>query len=217
MRRFAGILLMLVALLVLTAGAALAVVLGTDNRAETGPHRIRTSAPVVVTSPDVFSWAGPTITLTVVVDRDQRVFIGAANAVDVADYVGSTHRTEITTYSPPWNISANDVLDNGGLRADPGRLDWWVARADGTGSATLTFDLPEQAFSVVVIALGGGSLDGLEVTASYDLEGGFGIGLGLVGLGVGLALFGWIAFQRRPMLRSRPDHDDRRSDLSRRA
>jgi hypothetical protein len=201
MRRVVGILLMLFAVLALALGAGIAIVLGTDNRAETGPHAIKTSAPVVVTNPDVFSWAGPTITLRIDVGKDQQVFIGAANAVDLADYVGSTERTEITSYDPPWNIETRDVLGDAPLPAAPGQIDWWTAQSTGTGSATISVKLPEQAYSLAVIAVGGGDLSGLRVTASYDIDGGFGIGLGLIGFAVGLGLFGWIAFQGRPLVR----------------
>jgi hypothetical protein len=201
MRRVVGTLLMLFAVLALVLGAGIAIVLGTDNRAETGPHEIETSAPVVVTSPDVFSWAGPTITMRFDVDDDQQVFVGTANAVDIADYVGSTQRTEITSYDPPWDIETRDVFGDAPLPAAPGQVDWWMAQTTGTGSATISVKLPEQAYSLVVIAVGGGDLDGLKVTASYDIDGGFGIGLGLIGFAVGLGLFGWIAFQGRPLVR----------------
>jgi hypothetical protein len=201
MRRFVGIVLMLVAVVALVIGTGLAFLLGTDNRTATGPHKIETSAPVVVTRPDVLDWAGPSITLTVDVADGQEVFIGAANAVDVADYVGAIRRTEITDYRPPWKIETEDVFGEDILPADPETLDWWVARGSGTGTATMSVELPEQAFALVVIAVGGGDLEGMRVTAAYDLAGGFGIGLGLVGFAIGLGLFGWIAFQGRPMTR----------------
>jgi hypothetical protein len=201
MRRVVGILLMLFAVLAAALGAGIAIVLGTDNRAATGPHQIETSAPVVVADPDVFSWAGPTITMRIDVDDDQQVFIGAANAVDIADYVGSTQRTEITSYDAPWDIETRDVFGDAPLPAAPGQVDWWMAQSTGNGSATISVKLPEEAFSLVVIAVGGGDLDGLRVTASYDIDGGFGIGLGLIGFAVGLGLFGWIAFQGRPLVR----------------
>jgi hypothetical protein len=202
MRRVVGILLMLIAVFALVAGAALALALGPDNRAETGPHEIATDAPVVVTDPDVLGWAGPTITVSVGVADERQVFVGAANAVDVADYVQLTARTEVTDYGVPWDVSTRDVDGTGTLPAPPSELDWWVAQDDGPGQASLSVKLPEQAFALVVVSVGGGSLEGLEVTASYDVDGGFGIGLGLVGFAVGLGLFGWIAFQGRPMTRT---------------
>lgn len=207
MRRVVGILLMVIAVLALLAGAALAVVLGPDNRAETGPHEIATDAPIVVTEPDVLGWAGPTITVSVGVADRQQVFVGAANAVDVADYVGPARRTEVTDYRLPWDISTEDVDGAERLPVAPGDLDWWVAQETGTGDATLSVELPEQAFALAVVAVGGGSLEGLEVTASYDVDGGFGIGLGLVGFAIGLGLFGWIAFQGQPMTRDGGEED----------
>jgi hypothetical protein len=201
MRRFVGIMLMLIAVIAAAVGAGLAILLGTDNRTETGPHAIETTAPIVVTRPDVLSWAGPTVTLTVRVAPSQKVFVGAANAVDLDDYVGSVRRTEVTDYRPPWKLHTENVFGGDRLPRAPADLDWWVASASGTGSATMTVELPEQAFGLAVIAVGGGDLEGLQVTAAYELDGGFGIGLGLVGFAVGLGLFGWIALQGRPMTR----------------
>ena len=201
MRRFVGIMLMLIAVIAAAVGAGLAILLGTDNRTETGPHPIDTTAPIVVTRPDVLSWAGPTVTLTVRVAPSQKVFVGAANAVDLDDYVGSVRRTEVTDYRPPWKLQTENVFGGDRLPRAPADLDWWVASASGTGSATMTVELPEQAFGLAVIAVGGGDLEGLQVTAAYELDGGFGIGLGLVGFAVGLGLFGWIALQGRPMTR----------------
>ena len=201
MRRFVGIMLMLIAVIAAAVGAGLAILLGTDNRTATGPHPIDTTAPIVVTRPDVLSWAGPTVTLTVRVAPSQKVFVGAANAVDLDDYVGSVRRTEVTDYRPPWKLQTENVFGGDRLPRAPADLDWWVASASGTGSATMTVELPEQAFGLAVIAVGGGDLEGLQVTAAYELDGGFGIGLGLVGFAVGLGLFGWIALQGRPMTR----------------
>jgi hypothetical protein len=217
MRRVVGILLMFFAVLAATLGAGIAIVLGTDNRAATGPHKIATSSPVLVADPDVFSWAGPTVTMRIDVDKDQQVFVGGGNAVDIADYVGSTQRTEITSYGVPWDIETRDVFGEAPLPAAPGQVDWWMAQSTGTGSATISFRLPEQAFSLVVIAIGGGDLDGLRVTASYDIDGGFGMGVGLIGFAVGLGLFGWIAFQGRPLVREGElEEDEFRRDVTRR-
>ena len=208
MRRFLGIMLMLIAVIAAAVGAGLAIMLGTDNRTATGPHPIETAAPIVVTRPDVLSWAGPTVTLTVRVSPSQKVFVGAANAVDLDDYVGSVRRTEVTDYRPPWKLQTENVFGGDRLPRAPADLDWWVASASGTGSATMTVELPEQAFGLAVIAIGDGDLEGLQVTAAYELDGGFGIGLGLVGFAVGLGLFGWIAFQGRPMTREMAVDDE---------
>ncbi len=207
MRRFVGIVLMLLAVIAAAVGAGLAILLGTDNRTATGPHPIETDAPIVVTRPDVLGWAGPTVTLTIQVAPSQRVFVGAANAVDLADYVGSVRRTEVTDYGLPWKLQTANVSGQDALPLAPGDLDWWVARASGTGSATMTVKLPDQAFGLAVIAVGGGDLKDLEVTAAYELDGGFGIGLGLIGFAVGLGLFGWLAFQGSPMTRELDDDE----------
>lgn len=197
MRRVLGVALLLLAMVCLAAGAGLALLLGPDNQVMSGPHSLSTKDAAAVTAPDALTWAGPTVTVLVTVPRHRPVFVGVGNAVDVADYLGRTAYLRVDAVHVPWRISTTSVRGTGHLPAAPTAVDWWLDQATGRGGAALTFPLPDQASSVAVIALGTGNLRGLEVTATYDLKGGFGIGLGLCAVAFGLGLFGWIAWRGR--------------------
>lgn len=196
MRRLAGIALMVAALGCLLSGAAMAILLGPDNRALTGPHPMSVDEVALVTAPDVLSWAGPTVTVLAELPDERPVFIGLGNAVDVTDYLRDTRVRRVESYEVPWTVTTSEVDGQDFVPAAPLALDWWLAQSAGKGGASLSFRLPDETVSLAVIAVGDTTLEGLRVTASYDVAGGFGIGLGLVGLGLGLAVFGWIAFRR---------------------
>jgi len=196
MRRLVGIVLMVVALGCIVAGTAIAVLLGPDSRAVTGPHPMSVDGIALTTAPDVLSWAGPTVTVLVEVPDQQPVFVGVANSVDVNDYLRDTRLEQVDSYEVPWTVTTTEVDGEDFVPAAPTALDWWLAEAAGQGGAALTFRLPDETVSIAVIAVGDATLDGLQVTASYDVAGGFGYGLGLVAFGLGLGLFGWISFRR---------------------
>ncbi len=192
MRRGLGALLLLCAMLATLGGAALALLLGPDGRSTTGPHPIGTDAVAMVTAPGVLSWSGATISIAVSMPEDRPAFVGLGNTVDVEDYLGGTHRSEVTSYRVPWQLSTVDTSGADFLPAAPTAVDWWLASGSGRGGAQLTVLLPEESVSLAVIAVGNQTLEGAAVTASYDQPGGFGIGLGTVAVGIGIGLLGWV-------------------------
>lgn len=208
MRRLLGIVLMLVALGCVLLGAAMAALLGPDNRAVTGPHPMSFDGVALVTAPDVLTWAGPTVTVLVELPGQTPVFVGVGNAVDVADYLRDTRFERVDSFEVPWTVTTSEVDGLDFVPAVPTALDWWLAQSAGQGGASITFTLPNQTVSLAVIAIGDATLQGLQVTASYDVTGGFGIGLGIAGFGVGLGVFGWIALRQTSLLRRRVDDDD---------
>ena len=195
MRRYVSWLLFAAAVVVLLVGAALAILFGPDNRASTGPHPLDTAASVVVSAPEAIGVSGPTVVVTAAVPQNVPLFVGVGNAVDVASYADGVEQTRVDDVSLPWEVTTSEVTGEVGFPAPPPSLDWWLATGQGRGEAAASVQLPDEPASYVVAALDGRSLDGLEVSASYEVTGAFGIGLGLVGLAVGLALFGWIARQ----------------------
>jgi len=196
MRRLVGIVLMVAALGCVAFGTALAVLLGPDNRAVTGPHPMSVDGVALMTAPDVLSWSGPTVTVLVEVPDQAPVFIGVANAVDVGDYLKDARLERVDSFQVPWTITTSQVKGQDFVPAAPTALDWWIAASAGQGGAGVTFRLPQETVSLAVIAIGDSKLGELRVTGSYDVTGGFGIGLGLVALGAGLGLFGWVAVRR---------------------
>lgn len=195
MRRTAGAALALLGLCVAVLGAVLAVWVGTDNRATTGPHPIDTDTSAVATSPDALSWAGATVTVTAEVPDNKPVFVGVANAVDVNDYLRDTRTLRVDSFRLPWTIETSVQDGRPWLPATPVALDWWQQQASGMGGARLEFELPDETVCLTVLAVGDSDLSGLTVTASYEVGGGFWIGLGLVAVGIGILVAGVVVFR----------------------
>ncbi len=195
MRRWIGWLLLAAAALCVVVGGTTAVLFGPDDQARTGPHAVETTARVVATTPGAIGVAGPTVVVSATLPRDTPLFVGVGNAVDVISYTDGVGRTSVDHVSLPWELASADVTGAATLPAPPPSLDWWLASGQGRGQASLSVQLPHDPAGVVVASLDGRRLEGLQVAVSYELTGAFGIGLGLVGLGVGLAMFGWIARQ----------------------
>lgn len=188
MRRLAAVVLALLGLCVALVGAALALWVGTDDRAASGPHDVDADGVAVVTAPDVITWANATVTLDADVPGDTPVFIGVGNAVDVEDYLADARAVRVDSLRIPWEIDTSEQDGQKALPASPIAVDWWDAQASGTGGAILDFELPEQTASVAVLAIGDNDLSGLTITASYHVRGGFVAGIGAAVLGVGMLL-----------------------------
>ncbi len=188
MRRLAGVVLVLFGLCIAVVGAALAIWVGTDNRAVSGPHEVDVDGVAVVTAPDAITWADATVTVDAAVPGDSPVFIGVGNSVDVEDYLDDTRAVRVEAVQIPWQIDTSEQDGRESLPASPIAVDWWIEQASGMGGAVLEFELPQETVSVAVLAIGDNDLSGLTITASYDVRGGFVAGLGAIAFGVGLLL-----------------------------
>ncbi|UYM05906.1 hypothetical protein [Solicola gregarius] len=137
MRRIAGGVLALVGLCIAILGVALAVLVGTDDRARTGPHRIEADGVAVVTAPDAIRWSNATVTLDVEVPDRKPVFVGVANSVDVDDYLADTRAVRVDSLDVPWTIETSKQSGRPWLPASPLAVDWWTEQASGIGGAEL--------------------------------------------------------------------------------
>ncbi|TNC33694.1 hypothetical protein [Mumia zhuanghuii] len=203
MRRVAGIGLLTLGFLLLVAGAVVAVAMGPDNQLETGPHEVRTDGRAVVTRPAVLARYGPQVSVLVEVPDDKPVFLGLGHTVDVENYVASTERLEVTRYRPPWSLRTQTANGEPQLPAAPTALDWWLSQSAGLGGAQLRFTLPDDVVSLAVLAVGDSDLEGLKVTAAYEVPGSFGVGVGMAATGLGTLLFGLVALRLVPGVRRR--------------
>jgi len=208
----AGWVLVVAAVLSLVVGTAMALLLGPDNLARSDPQDLSTEASVAVTAPGALALSGPTVRIEATLPDDRPVFVGLGNAVDVTDYTDGVQALVIDTIDVPLDLTGEEVEGEPALPADPYDLDWWLASEQTDGEAALSTELPTAPAQLLVAAADGGSLEGLEVTAAYELDGGFGIGLGLIGLSVGLVLFGWLTLRRRPDLDDWDHWDDEPHD-----
>jgi hypothetical protein len=116
------------------------------------------------------------------------VFVGIARTSDVSDYLRGTSYTEVTDvdYSP-FHASYRD-RDSGGDRrpALPADQDFWAASAHGSGTQTVTWDLDDGDWSIVVMNADG--TRGVDTDISAGAKVPFLGTLGWVSLGGALVL-----------------------------
>ncbi|MGH3459200.1 hypothetical protein [Aeromicrobium sp.] len=185
MRSKVGWVVTVVGVLSAVAGLAVMIVLGPDSRFTTGPHQIDTEGIAVVTAPKVISWKGVQVDVLAEVPVNKPVFVGLGNSVDVENYVKSTRRLEVTSFSTPWTVKVRNVEGRDGLSGAPTALDWWIASSAGLGGARISAQLPDETVSAAIFSVGASNLQGLKVSYAYGVKGGFAKGLGLLLLGLG--------------------------------
>jgi hypothetical protein len=116
------------------------------------------------------------------------VFVGIARTSDVSDYLRGTSYTSVTDidYSP-FHASYRDRDHGGDRRPDrPADQDFWAASAHGSGTQTVTWDLEDGDWSIVVMNADGsrGVDTDISAAAKVPLLG----TLGWVSLGGALVL-----------------------------
>ncbi|MBA2509393.1 MAG: hypothetical protein H0V32_11950 [Nocardioidaceae bacterium] len=215
MRRFLSLLLWLAAVVCLLVGTATAALFGPDDRAQTGLLPVSGDAGVAVVEPRVLPVAGLDVQVTAQTGAERPLFLGLGNAVDVDSYADGVAQTRVKqvqlrrSLKQPLRLVAAPVTGSDTLPGPPDEIDWWFAAQQGDGAVQMQVELPTTQAQVVVVALDGEPLGGLEVGASYHQQGAFGTGLGLAGLALGLVLFGWLAWPpsrpgAEPAARSEP-------------
>jgi len=214
-RRFLSLLLWLAAVVCLLVGTATAALFGPDDRAQTGLLPVSGDAGVAVVEPRVLPVAGLDVQVTAQTGAERPLFLGLGNAVDVDSYTDGVAQTRVKqvqlrrSLKQPLRLVAAPVTGSDTLPGPPDEIDWWFAAQQGDGAVQMQVELPTTQAQVVVVALDGEPLGGLEVGASYHQQGAFGTGLGLAGLALGLVLFGWLAWPpsrpgAEPAARSEP-------------
>lgn len=117
---------------------------------------------------------------------DKPVFVGIARTSDVAGYLGRTAHTSVTDveYSP---FEATYREHAGGpAPAVPGDRRIWAASAEGAGAQTITWDVEDGNWSVVVMNANGSR--GVDAEVSVATNAPWLAGLGWGALGGGLVL-----------------------------
>ena len=140
-------------------------------------------------------------------DDGKPVFVGIAPTDAVETYlVQSAHATVTDIDSSPFDADYTTVP--GAARpAAPGTQSFWTAHAQGTGEQTLTWDVDQGDWSLVVMNADGSPGVHTDISAGADLRfvgavatGLIVGGLGGLTLGAGLLAFGLIRPQRRQTL-----------------
>ena len=132
-----------------------------DGYHTAGPERLTSDAFVLtapsmdvgITGPDAVA-AGDLlgdVRITVTSTKDTPVFVGIGPADDVARYLDGVRRSEVADFdADPFTVSY--VQHPGGQpTADPTTQDFWAASDSGTGTRTLTWNVADGNWSIVVM------------------------------------------------------------------
>jgi hypothetical protein len=197
LHRVLGWLLATVGVLLVVAGIACAVVVGDDSAVSSGTHRLTSDGSTIVTADGALDHAGPTVRLTVSTPDGEPVFVGIANAVDVADYLAGAPVTQVDSFSLPWEVSTTTVEGDAAPAADPRDLDWWLVSDSGDGSASIDFPLPDDVVDVVIMDPDRGREFAADVTVAIEVPGLFAGSVAAAVFGVGLVLGAVVLLRRR--------------------
>jgi hypothetical protein len=126
-------------------------------------------------------------------DGGAPVFVGIARTSDVDDYLRGVDRAVVTDFGDGPSALENRDAPGSAVPAPPAREWIWDASTHGTGAQTLTWDVRDGDWSVVVMNADGSPGVGADVSAGAKL--GFLDEAGWILLGMGgVALAGAIAF-----------------------
>ncbi|KRF01348.1 hypothetical protein ASG88_07620 [Nocardioides sp. Soil777] len=170
-------LLALVGLVCLLAGAAAAAYFGSDDTVFNRPAALGADGRPVLTAPDLLAWDGVTVTLRA--QAPDGVFIGTAHPVDVADFVGGSTRVRLDGVTLD-GVVAEDA--GRGAPRHPEDADFWTREMTGTGPQELALDRSTSAAQWVIAPLGG--TGPTTVSFGVTVEGAYLAALGVAGAGL---------------------------------
>ena len=135
-----------------------------------------------------------TVRLRVHSRDDKPVFVGVARTADVDRYLsGSAHTTVTDVDTSPFDVTYRNA--GGGRPLTPAKQDIWDTKASGDGTQTLTWDVKDGNWSVVVMNADGSKNVDAGVSAGAELPWLTPAGWTVLGSGVLLlALAGGLVF-----------------------
>jgi hypothetical protein len=194
----AGILVTLLALAALAAGAALLVVNHTERDSagffSTSEERLETESNALVSEELDVGTDGPdwlfeegrlaTVRLRGSSQDGGELFMGIAPTARVTDYLAGTRHDVVRDFDvDPFRVTYQPSAGTA-APAEPGSQTFWSASVSGSGTQTLQWDVAEGNWSVVV--MNADASPGVDVELSLGAKVGFvfWVGLGLVIVGV---------------------------------
>ena len=145
--------------------------------------------------------------LDVAANEDKPMFVGIARTSDVSDYLrGSAHTVVTDVDYSPFHADYSDHAGDRSL-APPADERFWAASGHGAGAQTLTWDVKDGNWSVVVMNADGSP--GVDAGVSAGAQLGFLDELGWIGIGTGLLVLagaaGFLYLGVRPPRQRTPD------------
>lgn len=173
----------LLAVLLIIAGAAVALALGPDDTWGGTPQPVPEARAVVTTDPGLLNVAG--LDLTVTAHGEGEVFIGASHPVHVEDYLRDVHHTRVTALDADGISATEDVEGEKPYpTTTPEELAVWTEQAAGSGGQQIAVPLTEDA-PVQIVATPMTADEGApEVGIGYTLTGAFVTGVVVVLIGL---------------------------------
>ena len=193
----------LAAAALVTLAGVLLVLLGLARATVWAPEALtvarvqgQAGAPLVVTTPALTTLDGPSLQVDVTGPAGQQVFVGVGRADDVAAYLGSAARTEVTGIDGDRGETRKTGTES--TLPEPAGVDVWAAEATGPGRAGLVWKQQPGRWQVVAAVDGSAPPDEVVLTwtrargsssaPALIAVGGLLLALGLVG--------GWAARRR---------------------
>lgn len=208
MRRLVRIVVALLGLALLVAGAGTAAYVGSDDTVFTRPDDLGADGRPVLTAPDLLAWDDLTVTLRA--QAPEGVFIGTAHPVDVADFVGDSPRVRLEGVTRD-GVLAEEV--GTGRPRHPEDVGFWTRSMSGPGPQELALDRSASAVQWVIAPLGG--VGPTTVSFGITVEGVYAAALGTAG--GGLLLLVLAVELLRPRGSRRPSRRTLRARRTRRA
>ncbi|PSK92988.1 hypothetical protein CLV30_13114 [Haloactinopolyspora alba] len=215
MRTVFGVVLIVLGLPVLLAGAGAAVYTGPDDTVPVVDETIDSDASVLSTTHSVFEVTGPTLHVSAGAD-DAETFVGVAHPVHVDSYLDSVAQESVTEVGLRGEITRTSVDGEASAPgAAPEGLGWWQQSASGSGEQSISFELTERPLRLVVTQPTPGGPLAVDVAVGAEIGGLFvtavlvGV-LGLVLIAGGVVLL--VSARRRRRRRDTTDTTDDTTD-----
>jgi hypothetical protein len=201
LRSVLGVLLALIGLLVTAVGAALAFwVIGPDDTVHTGEQHLSSKGLAIISDPDLLDRHGPTLHLDARSTAGKPLFVGVARVLDFASYLKQVPHTSVVQVRFPIALDTQEKKGDVVTLAAPNGLDWWVAKANGTGTQSLEWPIADGPYDVVVMNADGKAAPDAQVDFGIELDGAFLLALGVFVVGLLLLVGGFllILLRRKP-------------------
>lgn len=200
-RRIFGVLLALIGLIVAVVGGAAAFwLIGPDNTVQSGEQHLSSKGLAIASTPDLLNRHGPVLHVDVRSPKNQPVFVGVARDFDVSSYLKGIAHTKLVQVQFPIALSTQDEKGTAGPLAAPDTLDWWVAKANGTGTQSIAWPIEDGPYDVVIMSADGKTAPDVQVDLGIEIPKAFASALGVFAVGLVLLALGilLILFRRRP-------------------
>ncbi|WP_129668092.1 hypothetical protein [Phytoactinopolyspora endophytica] len=202
MRRFFGVVLLVLGVPVIAAGVVMAVYVGPDDTFGVLDEEISTDTAVITSTPSVLDISGPTLHVSADAG-DAGTFVGVAHPVHAQSYLQDVSVERITAAGWREDLAHESAAGEEDVPAtSPGELDWWRGSSVGTGEQTVSVELTDEPTQVVVTAADPEAPLAVDLTVDAEIDGLFATallatGLGLILVAGGVVLLGTARRHRR--------------------